>query len=73
MIVSSLFPFMRVRNCFSISSAILKASLPSFCGEADVNFQMRCAKVVFNDIGFDGLIPGVAIGLCLREFRELFG
>ena len=44
-----------------------------FCGEADVNFQMRCAKVVFNDIGFDGLIPGVAIGLCLREFRELFG
>ena len=34
---------------------------------------MRCAKVVLNDIGFDGLVPGVAIGLCLREFREFFG
>lgn len=34
---------------------------------------MRCVKVVFNDIGFYGLIPGVAIGLCFGEFREPLG
>ena len=34
---------------------------------------MRYAKVVLNDIGFDGLVPGVAADLGLGALGELLG